>query len=183
MCRARKDATAASPAPMPLLVHTVCAGNSAAAAMADVWLFCRTRRRHADGARSALKLPRLGLLRRDLALRFARERDILRAWNIRTSHAFRTPGVSADGLPYLAMNTSTAARSRTLRHAAPGYRCAAEAVRTGFRPVQYAHAPSCHPSRPQAIEHPVTADGQARLLDFGIAQIVGRSTKPRAKRI
>jgi len=40
----------------------------------------------------ALKLPALARLRKDLASRFARERDILRRWNTRTSRGCTTPG-------------------------------------------------------------------------------------------
>ena len=69
--------------------------------MADVWLAER-----ADGAFTrevALKLPLINRLRRDLAQRFARERDILA--RLEHPHIARLydAGVSEDGLPYLAM--------------------------------------------------------------------------------
>ena len=72
-----------------------------AGGMADVWLAER-----ADGAFTrdvALKLPMVSRLRRDLAQRFARERDILA--RLEHPHIARLydAGVTDDGLPYLAM--------------------------------------------------------------------------------
>ena len=72
-----------------------------AGGMADVWLAER-----ADGAFTrdvALKLPVMNRLRRDLEERFVRERDILA--RLEHPHIARLydAGVSADGLPYLAM--------------------------------------------------------------------------------
>jgi serine/threonine-protein kinase len=79
-----------------------------AGGMADVWLAER-----ADGAFTrevALKLPMVSRLRRDLAQRFARERDILA--RLEHPHIARLydAGVTDDGLPYLAM----ASRSPTI---------------------------------------------------------------------
>src|SRR5262249_38317553 len=69
--------------------------------MADVWLAERI-----DGTLNrtvALKLPRLGVLRRELAARFERERDILA--RLEHPHIARLydAGISAERLPYLAM--------------------------------------------------------------------------------
>jgi serine/threonine-protein kinase len=69
--------------------------------MADVWLARRD-----DGAfdrEVALKLPLISSFRRDLAIRFARERDILARLEHPNIARLYDAGVSADGLPYLAM--------------------------------------------------------------------------------
>jgi serine/threonine protein kinase len=69
--------------------------------MAEVWLAQR-----ADGAFKrdvALKLPMLSSPRKDLASRFARERDILAALEHPNIARLYDAGVSASGLPYLAM--------------------------------------------------------------------------------
>jgi serine/threonine protein kinase len=69
--------------------------------MAEVWLAQR-----ADGAfkrQVALKLPMLSRLRKDLASRFARERDILAALEHPNIARMYDAGVSAERLPYLAM--------------------------------------------------------------------------------
>src|SRR5262245_19235404 len=69
--------------------------------MADVWLAER-----ADGAFTravALKLPILSRLRRDLAARFSRERDILARLEHPHIARFYDAGITEDGLPYLAM--------------------------------------------------------------------------------
>src|SRR5271169_621156 len=69
--------------------------------MAEVWLAQR-----ADGAfqrEVALKLSTLSRLRRDLAQRFAHERDILAGMEHVNIARLYDAGVSCDGLPYLAM--------------------------------------------------------------------------------
>src|SRR5580698_4741986 len=69
--------------------------------MAEVWLA-----RRADGAfkrEVALKLPMLARLRRDLERRFSHERDVLASLEHPNIARLYDAGVSADGLPYLAM--------------------------------------------------------------------------------
>ena len=96
--------------------------------MADVWLAER-----ADGAFTrdvALKLPMMNRLRRDLAERFARERDILA--RLEHPHIARLydAGVSEDGLPYLAMEyVDGLPITAILRCAQAGHRSAAKVVR------------------------------------------------------
>jgi eukaryotic-like serine/threonine-protein kinase len=69
--------------------------------MAEVWLA-----RRADGAfkrEVALKLPLLSHLRRDLAQRFARERDILASLEHPHIARLYDAGIDDSGCPYLAM--------------------------------------------------------------------------------
>ncbi len=139
--------------------------------MADVWLAER-----ADGAFArdvALKLPRISRLRRELAARFARERDILA--RLEHPHIARLydAGVAADGLPYLAMEyvdgqpitawcdakqLDIAARLRLFRQV--------------LEAVQYAHANLVIHRDLKPSNILVSADGQVRLLDFGIAKLL-----------
>ena len=69
--------------------------------MAEVWLA-----RRADGAfkrEVALKLPLLTQLRKDLAQRFARERDILASLEHPHIARLYDAGIDDGGRPYLAM--------------------------------------------------------------------------------
>jgi serine/threonine protein kinase/TolB-like protein/Flp pilus assembly protein TadD len=142
-----------------------------AGGMAQVWLAQR-----ADGAlrrEVALKLPMLGGLRQDLASRFARERDILA--QLEHPHIARLydAGVSAEGLPYLAMEY------------VPGRPLTAwcDEQRVGLRErlrlylqvldaVQYAHDRHVLHRDIKPSNILVTAAGQVRLLDFGVAKLL-----------
>jgi len=153
------------------LVHTVCAATRPAAD-GDVWLAERV-----DGTLMrtvALKLPRLGCCGGIWHLRFRAKRDILA--RLGTS-ARRTPlrrGRQRRRLPYLAMEYVTAADHGTFDTLRLDIDARLEAVRHRFSTPCNTRTPICHPSRPQAIEHPCHADGQARLPRLWHRQIVGR---------
>jgi serine/threonine protein kinase/Tfp pilus assembly protein PilF len=139
--------------------------------MAVVWLAQR-----ADGAfrrEVALKLPLLSRLRRDLAERFAREREILAQLEHPNIARLYDAGVAADGLPYLALEY-VEGQPLTVWCDKHQY-----SVRERLKlflqvldAVQYAHA--CHvihrDLKPSNIL--VTAAGQVRLLDFGVAKML-----------
>ncbi len=139
--------------------------------MADVWLAERD-----DGAFArevALKLPLVSRLRRDLAVRFARERDILARLEHPHIARFYDAGVSADGLPYLAMEYVDG-RPITIW-------CDEHRVDLAGRiqlfaqvlsAVQFAHANLVIHRDLKPSNILVTDDGQVRLLDFGIAKLL-----------
>jgi len=139
--------------------------------MGVVWLAERT-----DGQLKravALKLPMLGMHRSMLVERFARERDIL--GGLVHPHIARLydAGITADGQPYMALEyvqgTSLLAY------------CDGKGLGTAQRlalamqvldAVQYAHSRLVihRDLKPGNIF--VTADGQVRLLDFGVAKLI-----------
>ena len=139
--------------------------------MADVWLAERD-----DGAFArevALKLPLVSRLRRDLAVRFARERDILARLEHPHIARFYDAGVSADGLPYLAMEYVDGRPITTW--------CDEHRVDLAGRiqlfaqvlsAVQFAHANLVIHRDLKPSNILVTDDGQVRLLDFGIAKLL-----------
>jgi len=141
--------------------------------MAEVWLAQR-----ADGAFKrdvALKLPVLSRLRKGLAIRFERERDILAALEHPNIARLYDAGVSSDGLPYLAMEY-VAGESLTAW-------CDARrlAVRERLKlflqvldAVQYAHVHQVIHRDLKPSNILVTDAGQVRLLDFGVAKLLDR---------
>lgn len=139
--------------------------------MGSVWLAERS-----DGVlkrQVALKLPHSGLPRQQLAERFARERNILAA--LAHPHIARLydAGVTAEGRPWLALEY---VEGRPLQDYCRERSLDLEARLRLFQQVlaavQYAHG--------QLVVHRdikpgnilVTAAGQARLLDFGIAKLL-----------
>ena len=145
-----------------------------AGGMAQVWLARRD-----DGAfvrEVALKIPQLSRLRRDLARRFAQERDILARLEHPHIARFYDAGVAADGLPYLAMEyvdgqpiTTWCERQRlNLAQRIALFRQVLDAV-------QFAHGSLVIHRDLKPSNILVTADGQVRLLDFGIARLLADS--------
>ena len=145
-----------------------------AGGMADVWLAER-----ADGAFTrdvALKLPMMNRLRRDLAERFARERDILA--RLEHPHIARLydAGVSEDGLPYLAMEYVDGLPITQYCDAhkldiAARLRLFAQVLDA----VQFAHASLVIHRDLKPSNILVTASGEVRLLDFGIAKLLAEN--------
>ena len=139
--------------------------------MADLWLAER-----ADGAFErdvALKLPRLTRLRRDLAARFAHERDILARLEHPYIARFYDAGVTDDGLPFLAMEYVDGRRitqwcdERTLDVAAR-----LRLLDQVLDAVQFAHTNLIIHRDLKPSNILVTESGQVRLLDFGIAKLL-----------
>jgi eukaryotic-like serine/threonine-protein kinase len=139
--------------------------------MADVWLAER-----ADGAferEIALKLPRLSRLRRDLAARFAHERDILARLEHPHIARFYDAGVTTDGLPYLAMEYVD---GQPITRWCDEHRLEVAARLRLFAQVldavQFAHANLIIHRDLKPSNILVTEDGQVQLLDFGIAKLL-----------
>src|SRR5262249_36818426 len=139
--------------------------------MAEVWLA-----RRADGAYKrdvALKLPRLARLHKDLQRRFARERDILASLEHPNIARLYDPGVSPEGLPYLAMEF---VQGRPVT-------AWCDAQRVGLRErlklflqvidaIQFAHSVRVVHRDLKPSNILVAESGQVRLLDFGVAKLL-----------
>ena len=145
-----------------------------AGGMADVWLAER-----ADGAFArdvALKLPLISRLRRDLAQRFTRERDILA--RLEHPHIARLydAGVTEDGLPYLAMEYVA---GQPITEYCDAHRLDITARLKLFlqvlEAVQFAHANLIIHRDLKPSNILVTANGDVRLLDFGIAKLLAEN--------
>ena len=138
--------------------------------MAEVWLA-----RRADGAfkrEVALKLP-LTRLRADLEQRFAREREILATLNHPNIARLFDAGFAPDGQPYFALEyvDGTPITTHCDAHRLP-IRARLELFRQVLSAVLYAHANLVIHRDLKPSNILVTADGQARLLDFGIAKLL-----------
>ncbi len=139
--------------------------------MGVVWLAQR-----ADGAFArevALKLPHAHLLAGALRERFDRERDILAALDHPHIARFYDAGLAADGQPYLALE---AVDGRPITDW-----CRERALPLPARLALFAQvADAVSHAHGQFIAHRdlkpanvlVTADGQVKLLDFGIAKLL-----------
>lgn len=142
-----------------------------AGGMAEVWLAQR-----ADGAFRrdvALKLPALAGTRGDFADRFRRERDILAALEHPNIARFYDAGVSAGGMPYLAMEyvdgkpITEWCDARQL-----GLRERLQLLLQVLDAVQYAHQHQVLHRDLKPSNILVTESGQVRLLDFGVAKLL-----------
>jgi eukaryotic-like serine/threonine-protein kinase len=142
-----------------------------AGGMAVVWRAWRV-----DGASErevALKLPLLSRLRRDLAERFARERQILAQLQHPNIARLYDAGVAADGLPYLALEY---VEGQPLTNWCDEHH---NSVRERLKlflqvldAVQYAHARHVVHRDLKPSNILVTESGQVRLLDFGVAKLL-----------
>jgi serine/threonine protein kinase/Flp pilus assembly protein TadD len=142
-----------------------------AGGMAEVWLAKR-----ADGTfkrEVALKLPSHTRVRRDLEQRFVRERDILASLEHPHIARLYDAGIDPQGLPYLSMEY---VQGELLTDWCDAKRLDIRARLKLFlqvlEAVQYAHdAQVIHRDlKPSNIL--VTKEGQARLLDFGVATLL-----------
>ena len=139
--------------------------------MGEVWLAERS-----DGQLKravALKLPMLGLRRSVLVQRFARERDILGSLTHPHIARLYDAGLTDDGQPYLALEYVEGLPITQY--------CAEQHLDTRARvalslqvmeAVQYAHANLVIHRDLKPSNVLVDAEGQAMLLDFGIAKLL-----------
>ena len=151
--------------------HTDSSRCSARAAWARWW-----RAERADGAFSravALKLPLINRLRPELGARFLRERDILARLEHPNIARLYDGGIDADGLPYLAMEFVEGEpidRWCEALRLEPAARIAL--FMQVLEAVQFAHANLVIHRDLKPSNILVTAQGQVRLLDFGIAKLL-----------
>jgi eukaryotic-like serine/threonine-protein kinase len=139
--------------------------------MATVWLASR-----ADGAfkrEVALKLPLISP-RADLAGRFVQERDILAGLEHPNIARLYDAGVSAEGLAYLAMEC---VQGKPLTDWCDAHRLGIDGRLKLFLQVldavQYAHGHQVIHRDIKPSNILVTDEGQVRLLDFGVAKLLG----------
>jgi serine/threonine protein kinase/tetratricopeptide (TPR) repeat protein len=142
-----------------------------AGGMAEVWLAKR-----ADGAFKrdvALKLPSLSWVRRDLEQRFARERDILASLEHPHIARLYDAGFDPAGLPYLSMEYVQGELLTDWCDAQHlGLRERLRLFLQVLEAVQYAHDRHVIHRDLKPSNILVTTEGQARLLDFGVATLL-----------
>ena len=139
--------------------------------MAEVWLA-----RRADGAfkrEVALKLPLLSHLRRDLAQRFARERDILASLEHPHIARLYDAGIDDSGCPYLAMEY---VQGQPLTVWCDAHRLGVsdrlEIFLQVLEAVRFAHEKQVIHRDLKPSNILVTESAQVRLLDFGVAKLL-----------
>ena len=142
-----------------------------AGGMGEVWLA-----RRADGGfqrEVALKLPLSNPLPWDLAARFSLERDILARLEHPNIARLYDAGVSAEGQPYLAMEL---VHGEPITLFSDGRRLDVEARIALFdqvlAAVQFAHSNLVLHRDLKPSNILITAGGEVRLLDFGIAKLL-----------
>src|SRR5688572_20544030 len=129
----------------------------------------------------ALKLPRGSWERPALAERMAREREILATLNHPNIARLYDAGLTDDGLPYLALEYVEGRRiDEFCRENDLNLRARLHLFLQVARAVAHAHARLVIHRDLKPSNILVTADGQVRLLDFGIARLLedGRANPP-----
>ncbi|MEP6678629.1 MAG: protein kinase [Betaproteobacteria bacterium] len=143
-----------------------------AGGMGVVWLAERT-----DGLVKrpvALKLPLLALQRGVLAERFARERDILASLEHPNIARLYDAGTTPTGQPFLALEyVEGKPITQYCDDARLGVRARIGLLIQVLRAVQYAHAHLVIHRDLKPSNILVTPDGEVRLLDFGVAKLIG----------
>jgi WD40 repeat protein/tRNA A-37 threonylcarbamoyl transferase component Bud32 len=139
--------------------------------MGSVWLAERV-----DGLfarKVALKLVHPALIGRVMTERFTREREILASLNHPNIARLLDAGFAEDGQPYLALEyvAGTPLTTYCDDHRL-SIRARLELFRQVLGAVQYAHAHLVIHRDLKPANILVTADGQAQLLDFGIAKLL-----------
>ena len=147
-----------------------------AGGMGTVWLAAR-----ADGAferQVALKLPHAEWIDRGLAQRFARERAMLASLNHPNIAQLFDAGWSESGRPYLALEYVEGVPITAWRdQQAPNIEARLRLFVDVIRAVAHAHARLIVHRDLKPSNVLVTAEGQVKLLDFGIAKLLsGEST-------
>ena len=139
--------------------------------MGTVWLAER-----ADGLferQVALKLVQIGLIGHSFSERFARERGILAALDHPHIARLLDAGVADDGQPYLALDyVDGAPLTAHCDTARLGVEARIALVVQVLSAVQHAHQNLVVHRDLKPSNILVTADGQAHLLDFGIAKLM-----------
>jgi serine/threonine protein kinase/TolB-like protein/cytochrome c-type biogenesis protein CcmH/NrfG len=140
--------------------------------MAEVWLAQR-----ADGSLQrdvALKLPRVSQVRPDLAGRFELERNILASLEHPNIARLYDAGDAPDGMPYLSMEYVA---GQTITQWCDGHRLGVpERLRLFIEilgAVQYAHERNVIHRDLKPSNILVGEAGRVRLLDFGVARLLG----------
>lgn len=147
--------------------------------MGVVWLA-----RRMDGAYQldvALKLPHAHLLTGAVRERFIRERDILASLSHPNIARFYDAGLSAQGQPYLALEAvEGVALTHWAREQGLGLKQRLALFRQVADAVEYAHSRLVAHRDLKPANVLVTAQGQVRLLDFGIAKLLNEADDPEA---
>jgi serine/threonine protein kinase/Tfp pilus assembly protein PilF len=143
--------------------------------MSEVWLATRS-----DGTLTrqvALKLPYAHLLAGPQRQRFGRERDILAALSHPHVAVLYDAGVSDDGHPYLAMEWIDGIPiTRYCEEMQLSIRARLTLFRQVLEAVHYAHTNLVAHRDLKPSNILVTRRGEVKLLDFGIAKLLGRGT-------
>jgi serine/threonine-protein kinase len=126
----------------------------------------------------AVKLPFAGVHGEQVQERFERERHILAALNHPNIARFYEAGTSADGRSYLALEyVEGESLPEWCNRRRLGARRRIELYLQVLRAVQYAHASLVIHRDLKPSNIVVTATGEVKLLDFGIAKLLDRETQ------